>query len=137
MKKIIFSTIIGSFLIVNTAIAALPSAKESRNITNKATAKATKALLTSAKGKEVYNSLRKIFEKNISSIANKGFYDTFTITIYNSDKLGVEKLMKKLSKKDQGIMRKKIIKELEAKGYKITYNQYWDNSGKFGISTSW
>ena len=132
-------TIVGLSLIflMTNSLMAMPSAKEMRKTTDKATTSAYSKLLKSKNGKEAYSGIMKIFENNISRIAKGGFYDTFTITIYNSDKIGHGKLLAKLSKKDQAIMRQKIINDLKDKGYKITLNQYWDNPDKLNISISW
>ena len=84
-----------------------------------------------------FMDLKPIFEKNIMKIAKEGFYDSFVITIYNSQEIGIDKLMKKLSRKEQDILRQKVIEDLKKKGYKVTLNQYWDNPDKINISVSW
>jgi len=118
-------------------MAEFPTAQKIRSITDQATQQAYKKLMSSKKGKEVYSGIMKIFEKNIMKIAKEGFYDTFTIWYMNADKIGHEKLMKKLSKKEQDIMRQKIIEDLKKKGYKITLNKFWDNPNAINISISW
>ncbi|MCJ8326627.1 MAG: hypothetical protein MJK08_05945 [Campylobacterales bacterium] len=135
MKRIIVG--ISLICLMINSLMAMPSAKEMRKTTEKATKAAYGKLLKSKNGKEVYSGIMKIFEKNISKIAKGGFYNMFTITIYNSDKIGHGKLLKKLSKKDQAIMREKIVNDLKDKGYKITLNQYWNNPDKLNISISW
>ena len=136
MRKSILLLIAFSFYGVS-AFAELPSATYVKKISTEATKKAYKELLSSKKGKEVYKNLMSIFEKNIMKVANEGFYDTLNITIFNSGKLGIKKEMKKLSKKEQDLMRQLIIHELQKKGYKIGYHQYWDNPGEFAIKVSW
>ena len=136
MQKKIGMLLLSSVVTVSL-MAGIPSAKKARTITNKATQQAYSKLMSSKKGKEVYNGIMKLFEKNIMKIAKEGFYDSFVITIYNSDKIGIEKLMKKLSRKEQDMLRQKVIEDLKKKGYKVTLNQYWDNPDNINISVSW
>lgn len=136
MKKIVLTLImIGSLSIASAEI--IFNAKDARSVTNQSTKKLTAEVLSSENGKKAYIGLTKIFNDNIARISSEGFYDTFSITIYNSEKQNVESLMKPLTKIQQGIIRDVIIKELESKGFKVTKNQFWDNPDSFNISVTW
>ncbi len=135
MKKIILLLLISGFCMANAA--SLVKAKDARIITNKETKKLVKQILTSPKGKKAYNGLIRFFNKKISIVAAGGYYDTMVISFMSDNAKEVEPLLKPLTRKEQDIIRSLIIKELERKGYKITYNKFWDNPASFNISVSW
>ncbi len=114
MKRLVTLMILSLFTL--NLMAEIPSARYVKKVSRQATQKAYKKLLSSKKGQEVYKNLMSIFEKNIMKIAKEGFYDTFSINIYNSDKLGIQKEMNKLSAKEQNMMRQLIISKLKQKG---------------------
>ena len=124
------------FLMVNSLMA-MPSANEMRKKTDAATKAVYSKLLKSENGKNVYDGIMKMLESNIERIAKGGFYDTFTIHYMNDDKFIHKKLLGLLSRKDQDIMRQKIIQDLINQGYKIKYNKFWDNPKSMNISISW
>ena len=116
----------------------LVKAKDARTITNKETKKLVKQILASPKGKKAYNGLIRLFNKKISIVADEGYYDTMNIGWRGTNTTQeVKSLLKPLTRKEQDIIRSLIIKELERKGYKITYNEFWDNPARFNISVSW
>ena len=131
-KNLILST-----LLISTSLMAMPDAKQMRDTTDKATKVAVAKLLEGKEGQEVYNGVMSILEKNITRIAEGGFYDTLTITYMNAEKYGHEKLLRKLKRQETDILRQKIIKDLEDKGYKITLNRFWNNPNALNISISW
>ena len=136
MKQKISAVLIVSCLVTNL-MAELPEAQKVRSITNQVTLQKYEKLMSNKKTKKVYDDIMHIFEKYIMKIAKKGFYATFSINIFNQNKIGITKLMKKLSKQEQDMMRQKIIKDLEAKGYKVTLNKFWNNPDAINISVSW
>lgn len=135
MKKTVLILMCGIFCTLSGEI--FFSAKDARGTTNQATKKLYAEVLSSEKGKAAYKGLSQFFNNNIAEITSKGYYDQLVITIHNSRELGIKSLMQPLDRMEQNIIREVLIKELEAKGYKVTKNEFWDNLDSFNITVSW
>ena len=136
MKKIIIIALAGCF--IGLSAASIISAKNIKAVSVKATKKLENDVLKSKDGRKAYDGLIKFFNKNISRIASVGFYNSFSITFMNKSLANqIEPLLKPLSRQHQDIIRSIVVKELQKKGYKVTYNKYWDNPEDFNIAVSW
>ena len=137
MKKVILGALVTVSVLTVGLNAKMPTAKESRAVTEFETQKAYDRLIKSEKGKLAYDGIMGIFEKNIKQISKDGFYDTFSITYMNSNHMGHMHWLKKLTKAEQNLMRKKIINDLKVLGYKVGYNKFWNNPDALNISVTW
>jgi len=114
----------------------LVTAKDARSITNTVTIKLKKKLLNSSNGKKAYNGLIKLFNKKISVVASKGYYNSISITFMNApDK--IRKLLRPLTRIEQDLIRSLIIEKLKKSGYIIKHNQFWDNPNSINITVIW
>ena len=137
-KKIFISTLLSMSLI--TALFAeseFPAAAEIKSISIEATKKLETELFNSEKGQKAYKEIMNFIETKVRNIASGGVYDSFNITYMNSRKMGYEEILKKLSAKEQILLKERIIEDLIKKGYKITENEYFNNPDSLYISVSW
>jgi len=134
VKKILIVMLIGVCSIL--AADSIISAKDAKSVTASSTKVLYKKLLSSTNGKTAYNGLKILFNKKISKIASGGYYNSYVITYMNEPKR-IKELLKPLSKINQDAIRGLIIKDLQAAGYTITYNKFWNNPDSFNITVSW
>lgn len=138
MKKILISTLFVVNLSVSSyAESEFPTAAEIKAISIEATKKLEAELFNSEKGKNAYTKIMNILETKIKKIASEGVYNSLIINYLNSDKVGVEKILKKLSNREQVLLKERIVEDLIKKGYEITKNQYYNNPNNLFISISW
>lgn len=138
MKRILISTLFVLNLSVSSyAEPEFPTAAEIKAISIEATKKLEAELFNSEKGKNAYTEIMKILETKIKKIASEGVYNSLIINYLNSDKVGVEKFLKKLSDREQVLLKERIVEDLIKKGYEITKNQYYNNPNNLFISISW
>ena len=102
MIRILITTLFVQNLLVSSyAETEFPTAAEIKAISIEATKKLEAELFNSEKGKNAYTEIMKILETKIKKIASEGVYNSLIINYLNSDKVEVEKLLKKLSDREQ------------------------------------
>jgi hypothetical protein len=138
MKKMQIIIILITILVTQSFSAVLIGASDSRAVTDKTTKEVVSKFITSTHGQKAYNEMVNLLNEEISKIVSGGFYDTLKITYTNIElDKKIEAIMLPLNHQEQDILRQKLINDLMSKGYKVTYNQFWDNPNCFNVSISW
>lgn len=125
------------FLEGSVVSASISDAQINRKKTDEMTEKEFQRILGSPIGKQAYTKIMEIFNRNISLIADQGYYDTFSINYMNSHQLGIREAFTGLNQLEQNYVRDKVIYDLEKKGYTVKNNEYWNNPESINISVSW